>query len=83
MDGGMPSAPRAVITRPQILLADEPTGNVDDQMAIKLLHLFGQLHKIGTTVVIATHNHALVERLGHPELRLDGGRVTTEQPRAA
>src|SRR5262245_13957358 len=74
---------RAVITRPQVLLADEPTGNVDDQMAIKLLHLFGQLHKIGTTVLIATHNHALVERLGHPELRLDDGRLVAEQPRAA
>jgi cell division transport system ATP-binding protein len=74
---------RAVITRPQILLADEPTGNVDDQMALKLLHLFGQLHKAGTTVLIATHNQPLVDRLGHPQLRLDGGRVTAEQPRAA
>jgi len=74
---------RAVITRPQILLADEPTGNVDDQMAMKLLHLFGQLHRTGTTVLIATHNQALVERLGHPELRLDGGRVIAEQSDAA
>ncbi len=64
---------RAVITRPQLLLADEPTGNVDDPMALRLMHLFEELNKLGTTIVIATHNEALVERLGHPSLRFQGG----------
>jgi cell division transport system ATP-binding protein len=67
---------RAVITRPRLLLADEPTGNVDDQIALRLLFLFEELHKMGTTVVIATHNESLVTRFGHPELRLENGRVT-------
>ncbi len=69
---------RAVITRPRLLLADEPTGNVDDQIALRLLFLFEELHKMGTTVVIATHNESLVTRFGHPELRLENGRVTQQ-----
>ena len=67
---------RAVIGRPQLLLADEPTGNVDDGVAVRLLYLFEELHKMGTTVLIATHNRALVERFTYPCLNVDGGRVT-------
>ena len=66
---------RALVLDPPLLLADEPTGNVDDRMAMRLMHLFEELNKLGTTVVIATHNEALVRRLGHPRLRLDGGRL--------
>ena len=66
---------RAVIARPKILLADEPTGNVDDQMAIRLMYLFDELIKHGTTVVVATHNETLVKRLKHPRLRLDEGHL--------
>ncbi len=68
---------RAVIARPRLLLADEPTGNVDDRMAYRLMHLFEELNRLGTTVVIATHNQQLVERLGHPVLHLDTGRLHT------
>lgn len=73
---------RAVITKPQLLLADEPTGNVDDRMALRLMHLFEELNKLGTTIVIATHNEMLVKRLGHPCLRLEDGKLTISQPRA-
>ncbi|MBF0334085.1 MAG: cell division ATP-binding protein FtsE [Alphaproteobacteria bacterium] len=66
---------RAVIGRPDLLLADEPTGNVDDQMAMRLLYLFEELNKLGTTVVIATHNEALVTRFRHPRLIIDHGQV--------
>lgn len=66
---------RAVITRPSLLLADEPTGNVDDRIGMRLLHLFDELNKLGTTVVIATHNETLIERFHHPRLFLDGGRL--------
>ena len=67
---------RAVIARPRLLLADEPTGNVDDRMAMRLLHLFEELNKLGTTIVIATHNETLVDKLKHPCLRLDEGRIS-------
>jgi cell division transport system ATP-binding protein len=67
---------RAVVGSPSLLVADEPTGSVDDQSAARLMRLFEELNKMGTTVVIATHNRALVEGFGYPELRLEGGTVT-------
>ncbi len=67
---------RAIINRPRLLLADEPTGNVDDKIAMRLMHLFEELNKTGTTIVIATHNEALVEEFGHPVLQLDDGELS-------
>jgi cell division transport system ATP-binding protein len=66
---------RAVISRPSLLLADEPTGNVDDRIALRLMYLFEELNKMGTTVVIATHNDSLVARFPHPQLHLEGGKL--------
>jgi len=66
---------RAVISRPRLLLADEPTGNVDDTIAVRLLYLFEELNRTGTTVVIATHNETLVDRFKHNQLHLDKGGV--------
>ncbi|MDP9413846.1 MAG: cell division ATP-binding protein FtsE [Pseudomonadota bacterium] len=68
---------RAVIARPELLLADEPTGNVDPEMAKRLLHLFDSLNKLGTTVVVATHDVHLIARIGRSEmLRLDRGQIS-------
>lgn len=67
---------RAVIGRPQILLADEPTGNVDDTIALKLLYLFEELHKVGTTVIVATHNRSFPRSFHHPEIFLENGKAT-------
>jgi cell division transport system ATP-binding protein len=65
---------RAVIARPEMLVADEPTGNVDPEMAKRLLHLFDSLNKLGTTVVVATHDLHLISSIGRSEmLRLDRG----------
>lgn len=66
---------RAVIGRPRLLLADEPTGNVDDAIAVRLLYLFEELNRMGTSVVIATHNEALVSRFKHRQLHLEHGGV--------
>ncbi len=74
---------RAVISRPSLLLADEPTGNVDDAIAMRLLYLFEELNRLGTTVVIATHNNALVSRFDRPRMRLEAGSLTFEGPAAA
>ena len=68
---------RALITKPKLVLADEPTGNVDNDIGRRLLHLFTQLNKLGTTILIATHDEAMVARIGHPRLRLSEGRVLT------
>ena len=70
---------RAVIGRPDLLLADEPTGNVDDRIAMRLMYLFEELNKLGTTVVIATHNEGLVARFRRPCMHLDGGRLFADE----
>jgi cell division transport system ATP-binding protein len=64
---------RAVIGKPELLLADEPTGNVDPQLAKRLLHLFLELNRLGTTVFIATHDHSLIEQSGAPAIHLEHG----------
>lgn len=69
---------RAVIGRPELLLADEPTGNVDDQIGMRLIYLFEELNKLGTTVIIATHNEALVSRMSYPRLHLDQRQLIAE-----
>lgn len=66
---------RAVIARPQLLLADEPTGNVDPVLAERLLRLFVELNKSGTSVVIATHDVALMDQYDAPRLVLREGRL--------
>lgn len=71
---------RAVISRPRLLLADEPTGNVDDKLAVRLLHLLEELNKLGTTVVMATHNESLVRQFGHPRICIKDGRVEQMGP---
>ena len=66
---------RAVIARPRLLLADEPTGNLDDAIGMRLLYLLDELNRMGTTVVVATHNEALVQQFGHPQLHLNHGTI--------
>ena len=61
---------RAIIGRPKLLLADEPTGNIDDDAAYKITCLLERLHKAGTTVVMATHNQALIDRFPYDVLLL-------------
>ncbi len=68
---------RAVIGRPEMLVADEPTGNVDPDMALRLLKLFAALNRLGTTVVVATHDIHLLRKV--PDsliMRLDKGRLS-------
>ncbi|MBL9029468.1 MAG: ATP-binding cassette domain-containing protein [Caedimonas sp.] len=66
---------RAVINRPSLLIADEPTGNVDDENAVKLLYLFTELNKRGTTVIFATHNRDLALEFPQPALYLEHGEL--------
>ncbi len=66
---------RAVIARPHLLLADEPTGNVDPSLGKRLLHLFQELNRSGTSIVIATHDIALMDQFDARRLVLHGGRL--------
>src|SRR6201995_3062844 len=66
---------RAVVSQPDILLADEPTGNVDDEMALRILRLFVEMNRMGTTVLIASHDDALVASSGRAKLHREAGRL--------
>ncbi len=68
---------RALVTRPDVLLADEPTGNVDPPMAKRLMRLFQELNKLGTSVVIATHDIGLMNEIDARRLILFDGRLET------
>jgi cell division transport system ATP-binding protein len=66
---------RAVVARPKLLVADEPTGNLDDEQAERLMLLITALNRLGTTVVVATHNLGLVDRYPAPVIELEQGRL--------
>jgi cell division transport system ATP-binding protein len=72
---------RAVVSKPSLLIADEPTGNVDDHVAARLLRLFEELNRQGTTILIATHSERLVARCPHTFMHLDNGELTVAERR--
>lgn len=74
---------RAIVNKPKLLLADEPTGNVDAEASGKLMHLFMELNKMGTTVIFATHQQELVTRYNKPVLHLKEGRLVSSVSEAA
>ena len=67
---------RAVVGKPKILLADEPTGNLDPQLARSIMKLFSQFNELGTTVIIASHDIGLIESMQMPTVNLLEGRIT-------
>lgn len=67
---------RALVKEPAIILADEPTGNLDEDLSVKMIDLFREVSNRGTTVVVATHDRHLVERLGKRTVHLEDGRVS-------
>ena len=66
---------RAVVARPKILIADEPTGNLDPQLSAEIMSLFQAFNRVGVTVVIASHDLALISRLRHRIITLKDGRL--------
>ena len=66
---------RAVITKPDLLLADEPTGNLDSELALRFMYLFEALNQSGTTVLLATHDEHLISLFSSPILRLKDGKL--------
>lgn len=73
---------RAVVNKPSLLLADEPTGNLDPQLSADIMALFEDFNRIGTTVMIASHDLALIARLRHRVLRLREGRLVGDEEAA-
>jgi cell division transport system ATP-binding protein len=73
------SIARAIIGGPKILLADEPTGNLDPQTAWEILNILEQVNKIGTTVVMATHNAMIVNELKKRTITLNKGKIISDE----
>ena len=73
---------RAVISKPQLLIADEPTGNLDPALSVEVMRVFKRFQEVGVTVVIASHDPHLVEQFGQREIVLDAGRISSDSFRA-
>jgi len=69
---------RALVNEPEILLADEPTGNLDPELTVEIMDLIASTATRGTTVIVATHDHEIVNRFGKRSVRLEGGRVVED-----
>lgn len=73
---------RALVSKPDLILADEPTGNVDPEMGAKIMQLLLELNRLGTAVIVATHDFQIVRRIPMKILRLKDGHLTLHQPLA-
>ena len=71
---------RALVNEPEILLADEPTGNLDAELTLEIMDLVASAAARGTTVLVATHDLGLIERYGKRTIRLEGGRIMEDRP---
>ena len=72
---------RAFVNRPLILLADEPTGNLDPDTSIEIMRLLGRINRTGTTVVMVTHDSTIVNQMRRRVVEIDSGRIVRDQPR--
>jgi cell division transport system ATP-binding protein len=72
---------RAFVNKPAVLIADEPTGNLDPETSIGIMKLLDRINKIGTTVVMATHDVAIVDQMRKRVIEIDGGKVVRDQSR--
>ena len=66
---------RAIVTRPKLLIADEPTGNLDPDLSLEVMRIFRRFNEVGVTLLIASHDIALIDRLGCPRIELDAGKL--------
>ena len=73
------SIARAFVNHPPLLLADEPTGNLDPETSVGIMQLLYRINRTGTTVVVATHDHAMVDRMRRRVLELDAGRIVRDE----
>jgi cell division transport system ATP-binding protein len=74
---------RAVVNKPMLLLADEPTGNLDPDLSRDIMHLFGLFNDVGVSVLVASHDIALIEQMDYPVLQLEHGQLLNEAQGAA
>ena len=71
---------RAIVAKPSLLIADEPTGNLDPDLAVEIMNIFKRFNEVGVTVLVATHDVHLIERYGVRRVVIEGGRVAGGDP---
>ena len=69
---------RALVNNPALIIADEPTGNIDPEMSYEIIELLSEINKRGTTVLVVTHEHELVKSFGKRVITIDDGRVVSD-----
>ena len=69
---------RAIVTRPKLLIADEPTGNLDPELSLEVMRIFRRFNEVGVTVLIVSHDISLIDRLGCRRIALENGRLQVE-----
>lgn len=74
---------RAVVSKPPLLIADEPTGNLDPDLSLEVMRIFRRFNEVGVTVLIASHNIQLIEQFGLRRVQLEGGRITETSAQTA
>ena len=72
---------RAIVNNPKLLLCDEPTGNLDPSTTLEIMELLERINRKGTTVIVATHNAQVVDRMRRRVVRLDNGRIVSDEAR--
>ncbi|MEH6942012.1 cell division ATP-binding protein FtsE [Bacillus sp. JJ722] len=75
------SIARAIVNKPKVVIADEPTGNLDPETSWEIMNIFEEVNKRGTTVVMATHNKEIVDNLRHRVIAIEGGKIIRDEQR--
>jgi len=70
---------RAIVTRPKLLIADEPTGNLDPDLSLEVMRIFRRFNEVGVTLLIASHNISLIDRMGCRRIALENGRLAATE----
>jgi cell division transport system ATP-binding protein len=74
---------RALINNPSVIIADEPTGNIDPELAFEIMHLLYEINRSGTTILVVTHDHKLVERFGGRVITIENGKIVSDEVKEA
>jgi cell division transport system ATP-binding protein len=70
---------RAIVTRPKLLIADEPTGNLDPDLSLEVMRIFRRFNEVGVTLLIASHDISLIDRMGCRRIELEDGRLVEHE----
>ncbi|MBO1680704.1 cell division ATP-binding protein FtsE [Bittarella massiliensis (ex Durand et al. 2017)] len=71
---------RALVNKPALIIADEPTGNIDPEMSMEIVDMLDSINKVGTTILMVTHEHELIRRYDHRVITIEGGSILSDQP---